>query len=70
MTVNMTTRPSLRDDACPGDTDMAKENTRQRKGNLPVLTEPPPQWLTDYTQDNHRKFNELLQKLERNERLR
>ena len=47
---------------------MATEKKRQRKGNLPVLTEPPPQWLTDYTQENHRKFNELLQELERNER--
>ena len=47
---------------------MATEKTRQLKGNLPVLTDPPPQWLTDYTRENHRKFNELLQELERNER--
>lgn len=47
---------------------MATEKARQRKSNLPVLTDPPPQWLTDYTRENHRKFNELLQELERNER--
>lgn len=47
---------------------MATKKSQQRKGNLPVLTDPPPQWLTDYTQENHRKFNELLRELERNER--
>lgn len=47
---------------------MAREKTRQRKGILPVLTEPPPQWLTDYTKESDRKFNELLQELKRDER--
>ena len=49
---------------------MATEKSQQPKGNLPILVDPPPQWLTDYTQENHRKFNELLRELERNERLR
>ena len=49
---------------------MATEKSQQPKGNLPILADPPPQWLIDYTQENRRKFNELLRELERNERLR
>ena len=45
---------------------MATEKTQTRKGNLPALTDPPPQWLTDYAQEGQRKFNEMLQDLERN----
>ena len=48
---------------------MAMEKTQTRKGNLPALTDPPPQWLTDYAQEGQRKFNELLQELERHERI-
>lgn len=46
---------------------MATEQAPPRKGNRPILTDPPPQWLKDYTKAGHHKFNEMLQDLERDE---